>query len=307
MSANNLQDDEIDIGNIIQVIWKEKIKLFLITFIFSVITVFYALSLPNFYTSSALLAPSTSKNSMSSGLSGMSSLAGLAGISLPMDSSENKSIEAIERIKSYEFFVTNFLPYIKLEDLVALEKWNPETSTLHYNKKIFNSSTGKFKENKNFKNGKPSSQEAFKIYSRNIELVTTKKNSFVRIYLTHQSPDIAREWLELIIRNVNKVMQEEDKRMLQNSVEFLSEISKQNNLMAVDKAINNLLEVQIQNLMLANSNSAYVYKVLNSPISPEEKSSPQRAVICIVGAFIGFIIGVIGILFSNLRRSIKLK
>jgi LPS O-antigen subunit length determinant protein (WzzB/FepE family) len=299
-----LQYDEIDIGNIVEIILKEKIKLAVITSIFAISTVFLALSLPNIYTSQAMLAPANAKPSMSSSLSGMSSLAGLAGINIPMDDSANKSLEAIERIKSYQFFVTRFLPNIRLENLIAIKSWDPETNIIEYNN-LFDSSTGKWNKNSRFKSGKPSSQEAFKIYSKNIELITTKKNSFVRISISHQSPMIAKEWLDLIIKNINQVMQDEDKKLLEDSVSFLSSISEQNNLKAVDKAINNLLEAQIQNLMLATSNPDYVYKILNSPIAPEEKSSPQRSIICIVGTFIGFIFGIIIILFLNLRKNIS--
>ncbi len=300
----NLQSDEIDIGNIFEVIWKEKIKLSFITGLFALGSVFFALSLPNIYTSNAILAPANSKGSMSSQLSGMSSIAGLAGINIPMDNSANKSIEAIERIKSYEFFVTSFLPYIKLEDLIAVKHWDPQTNTFEY-ENIYDSKTGMWKKNSTYKDGKPSSQEAFKTYIKNIELITTKKNSFLRISLSHQSPITSKKWLDLIIKNINKVMQDEDKKMLQDSVKFLSKISEQNNLNAVDKAINNLLESQIQNLMLATSNPDYVYKILNSPISPEEKSSPQRSIICIVGTFIGFVLGIFTILLSNFRKNIS--
>ena len=41
--------------------------------------------------------------------------------------------------------------------------------------------------------------------------------------------------------------------------------------------------------MLASVSESYVYKILNSPIAPERKSSPGRALICFFGTFLGLL------------------
>ena len=50
-----------------------------------------------------------------------SAIAGMAGINLS-SGTENKSLEAIERIKSLDFFANYFLPSIKLEDIYAVQR-----------------------------------------------------------------------------------------------------------------------------------------------------------------------------------------
>ena len=54
-----------------------------------------------------------------------------------------------------------------------------------------------------------------------------------------------------------------------------------------------LLEKQIQNLMFASANEFYVYKIIDSPVVPELKSKPNRALFCIVGTLLGGILSVI--------------
>ena len=111
-------DDEVDFKEIFLALWNRKILITSITTIAAIVSVLYALSLPNIYTSNAVLAPASAEDSFSSKLGGYSALAGMAGISLPSDNG-SKTPEAIERIKSYDFFVNEFLPNIKFENLIV--------------------------------------------------------------------------------------------------------------------------------------------------------------------------------------------
>ena len=147
----NTIDGEIDFKDLILAIWNKKFTIAIITSIFAVFSVFYALSLPNIYQSNALLAPNTNnQDGLSSKLGGYSSLAGIAGISLPSESS-SETIEAIERIKSYDFFVNNFIPNIKYENLVAAKRWNKLTNSIEYNKKIFKKENNEWVKTKKIK------------------------------------------------------------------------------------------------------------------------------------------------------------
>ena len=49
----------------------------------------------------------------------------------------------------------------------------------------------------------------------------------------------------------------------------------------------------MQNLMLAAASESYVYKTLNAPIAPEKKTSPSRAIICILITFLGAVMGLL--------------
>ena len=58
--TTNDYDDEIDLRELFGVLWSGKIKIIVITVIFAVGSVFYALSIPNQYKATALLAPAQS-------------------------------------------------------------------------------------------------------------------------------------------------------------------------------------------------------------------------------------------------------
>mgnify|MGYP006245962639 FL=1 len=82
-------------------------------------------------------------------------------------------------------------------------------------------------------------------------------------------------------------MREVDSKKARNSISFLNEASKSTNVQSVRNAISKLLENQMQILMLAGSNQAYIFETIDSPIVPEKKFRPSRAVICIIGTFLG--------------------
>mgnify|MGYP001579619989 CR=1 FL=1 len=123
-TQNNFSENDydfIDLGKLFSAIWDRKIFISTITSLAALLSVTYALSLPNIYTSTSLLAPASLDESLTSKLGNFSSLGSLAGISLPSGSA-SKSQEAMQRIKSFDFFKSYFLPNIQLENLMTVDK-----------------------------------------------------------------------------------------------------------------------------------------------------------------------------------------
>ena len=78
-----------------------------------------------------------------------------------------------------------------------------------------------------------------------------------------------------------------DKKNALDSINFLNKEVENTNLKETKEAISKLVESQLQNLMLTSASESYVYKTLNAPIAPEKKTSPSRAIICILITFLG--------------------
>jgi LPS O-antigen subunit length determinant protein (WzzB/FepE family) len=294
MNNNNLlnHDDEIDFKALFFALWSRKLLITSITSLAAIISVLYALSLPNLYISSAMLAPSESKDSsMSSNLGGLSSMAGLAGINL--SSSGSQSDEAIARIKSYDFFVEQFLPNINLDDLVKAKNWDKSSNKVIYD----------ISDSKSIR--KVSNQEAFEVYRSILSLSVDTKTSFTIITIEHVSPYIAQQWLKIIIKSINDHMRELDKDLAKNSIEFLKTSYQETNLTEIKKVISKLIQNQIQTLTLAEVNKDYIFKQIVSPIAPEKKSSPSRSMICILGTFSGFMISILFCLSMHFIRLAK--
>lgn len=294
--------DDIDLKELFLAIWNKKIFIGAITSVAAILSLTYALTLPNVYTSQSLLAPSAKSDSLSSKLGNLSSIASLGGFSLPSDSGSN-ALEAVERIKSFEFFSTYFLPNIQLENIMATKKWIPEDDILIYDKREFNKSTSKWVRDFSYPQKiVPSSQEAFKVYREVMTISVDKKSSFITISIDHHSPFIAKKWVDIIISEINESMRKADADLAQNSISFLNKAAQSENLQSIKEVIARLLESQIQTLMLTSSNEYYVLKIIDSSIAPEKKSKPTRSLILILGTLFGGMLSIIIILIQYYRN-----
>tara|TARA_A100001234_G_scaffold129864_1_gene113882 strand:+ start:10899 stop:11828 length:930 start_codon:yes stop_codon:yes gene_type:complete len=304
-NINNHYDDAVDLKEILQILFNKKILIGFLTLFFAIVSVFAAISMSDVYKSSSLLAPTSQDESLSSSLGGLSSLAGIAGVSLPAGSISDSQI-AVKRIESFEFFSKNFLPSIKLEDLMAEKKWIPQENKLIYDKDIFDESSNKWVRKVSYpKKTIPSSQEAFKEFKKALSINQDEETGLVYLSIEHISPHVAKEWMDVIIYNINECMREIDKEDAQNSINFLSDSIKTTNSQSIKLVFSKLMESQMQTLMLASSNEDYIFKTINSPIVPEEKSGPNRAFICIVGTLFGFIFSIILVLIQHFRKAAK--
>tara|TARA_B100001173_G_scaffold284100_1_gene270081 strand:- start:209 stop:1132 length:924 start_codon:yes stop_codon:yes gene_type:complete len=301
----NENEEQTNLKDLLESVLQRKLFIIIITSLFALSSVSFALWLPNIYISESTLAPSSSDDSLSSKLGGVSALAGMAGIALPSEG-QNKSVEAVERIESYDFFVNEFLPFIKLEDLIAAKNWDPASNKIIYDKKLFNDKENKWVRKEEFpRTSIPSNQEAHEFYREILQVSEDKKTSFISISIEHVSPHIAQRWVELIIFKINSHMKELDKELAQNSINFLEESYKKTNLSEIKDVISSLLANQLQTLMLAESSEDYVFKPISSPLAPEEKSKPNRLLICIFGTLFGFMLAVFFAVSSYVTRTIR--
>ena len=278
--------EDLDLFDIAHILWSQKIVIFSLTTVFIILSLMFALILPNIYKSEALLMPQEETSGMGGMLGQYSGMAGLAGISIPTESG-TKSQEAISRVRSFDFFSKYFLPRIELANLVAVKKWDSDQNILIYNKKIYDNETKKWV-------GKPKSeQEAYKSYKRSLSIIEDKKTSFVILSMKHHSPFIAQSWTQIIIDEIHESMRDQDKIQSTKSINFLNSLSLTVQYEEIKKALSSLQQEQMKQLMMIEANEDYIFKILDPPIAPEKKSEPSRSIIVILGTLLGFIVSII--------------
>ena len=300
---NNNYDDEIDLRELFHVLWDKIFYIGAITSIFSLISIIYALMLPNIYQSQAVMMPMEANQGISGMLGQYGGMASLAGISLPSESG-SKAQEAIARIESFEFFSNFFLPQIKLENLLAVKKWNEASDTLTYDESAFNKESRQWvRKASSPKSVIPSSQEAYKKYEEIMSLNEDKKTLFVTLSVEHESPFIAQQWVEILVDQIDQVMRDQDRQMAMKSIEYLNSLSPTINYEEIKNALSSLQQEQMKKLMMIEANDNYIFKVLDSPIVPEIKFKPKRALIVMLGTVLGMMLGVLGVLAFHYTRT----
>lgn len=298
---NSSIDNEVNLQQILFIALKRK-KLFTTILIISIAaSLLAAILMPNIYKSQAVLAPANQETSLSSMLGSYSSLAGLAGFNLPNEP-EDKTLEAIERISSFNFFSNYFLPNIKLENLMAIKKWDAKNNVVIYKNRIFNQEKGIWVRKEKFpRKAKPSNQEAYEVYLDIINVRKDNNTGFVKISIESHSPDIAKNWLDLIIFYINESMRLEDKEITLDYINYLNKVFSETTISELQEAIAQLLQAQMQKYMVTEYSKDYIFKEIEPPLAEEEESSPNRVLILIMG----LIFGLIAAISTNLILNIK--
>ncbi|MDA8865599.1 Wzz/FepE/Etk N-terminal domain-containing protein [Gammaproteobacteria bacterium] len=293
-------DDEINLLEFFYILMREKWIIVSVTAFISIIGVIYSISIPNIYQSKALLVPSDSSSIISGAMGRYSGIAGLAGINIPSVGEKNNSTKAIKKINSLSFFENNILSNIFLPDLMAVQSWNSKTNELIYDDSIYNSSSNTWLKSSSNKGQIPSAQEAFKVFiTQNISLSEDKSNGFITISIKHQSPFIAKQWVDLVVNEINSFYRKKDKLESERAVIYLSQQISVTSLSEIKQVIAELLQEETQKLTLIEANQSYVFEYIDPPAVMEKKSEPQRALICILSALLGGMLSIVIVLLKH--------
>jgi uncharacterized protein involved in exopolysaccharide biosynthesis len=299
-NAYQIAGDEIDLSDLLAVIWQGKWKVVAITALFAVVSVIYAITQPNIYKSEALLAPA--EQEQSGGLAGLAGqfggLASLAGVNLSGNSS-NKAQLAIEVLKSRQFTSEFIQKHNILLDLMAAESWNMEANQVIYDDELYDVQKNKWVRDVNAPyKPKPSMQEAYKEFKQILNTNTDKETGMVSISVEHVSPYVAQQWVEWLIADINETMKERDVLEAIKSTDFLTQQLEQTAIADIQAVLYKLIEEQAKTIMFAKVRDEYVFKTIDPALVPEEKFTPKRALICILGVLLGGMLGVMLVLIN---------
>lgn len=298
MNNKDQYSNEIDIYKLVLILYKGKWVISFITAIVSILAVIYSLSLPNIYQSQALLAPVSHSDNSTPSVRGLDGLASLAGVNMP-NSVENNAAKAIKKIGSLSFFQDNIMPNISLAELMALESWDSKTNEVIFDDKTYNETTNSWIQHSTSASSKPSAQQSFEVFQKNLMINEDKKTGFVSISIKNQSPYLAKKWIELLIEEINNFYREKDRLQAEKSVNYLNQQISKTPLTEIKQVVAALLQQEIKKLTLIEARESYVYEYIDPPAVMEKKVMPRRSLICILGFLIGSMLGAIIVLIRH--------
>lgn len=300
---NDQYDDEIDLRELFMVLWAGKIKIVAITAVFAVASVIYALSVPNQYKATALLAPAQSSGGGLSGALGqLGGLASLAGVSIGGGESSEAQI-AQEIMKSWNFIEAFIADNDLAVELFAAEGWRKGSNELKINDDVYDSQNKQWLlENESGVVGPPSSWNLFKTFSERLAVSEDKKSGLVSVSIEYYSPQIAKQWLDMYVSAVNAHMQQRKVDKVTNNINYLQAQIEKTSIAEMREVFYTIIEEQTKNKMVAEASPEYAFVAVSPSMVPEEKSQPKRALICILGTLLGGMLSVLLVLAMHYTR-----
>jgi LPS O-antigen subunit length determinant protein (WzzB/FepE family) len=297
-------DDEIDLRELFGVLWAGKIKIIAITAVFAIASIIYALSVPNQYKATALLAPAQSSGGGLSGALGqLGGLASLAGVSLGGGESSEGQI-AQEIMKSWSY-IEGFIADNNIAvEVYAAEGWSKGSNELQIDADLYDTATKTWlvENNNTGEVGPPSSWKLFESFSKRLAVSEDKKSGLVSVSIEYYSPQMAKQWLDMYVAAINAHMQQRQVEKVTNNINYLQAQIEKTSIAEMREVFYTIIEEQTKNKMVAEASPDYAFVAVGPSMVPEEKSQPKRALICILGTLLGGMLSVLLVLVMHYAR-----
>ena len=286
-SSPSADEDEIDLFEFIRILiqtWKPIVG---ITLVCTSISVIYALFFaPESFKAETLLVPAKEeKSAASSALSQFGGLAAMAGISIPSSSNVERVLATLETRE----FLKQFISKRNLLPIIFDEKWDKSSATW---KKI------EGQEEITIEDGIVPLQGAIE--------VDQDKSGLVILSVSWKDPDIAAQWANDLVQQINEQLREQAIADSQKRVGYLEQELAKTTLHDMRAVLYNLLESEKQKAMLANVNEDFALEVIDPAVAPEIREKPNRKLIVAVCGFCGGFLGIFTVFFFQFLKKLNL-
>jgi len=238
------------------------------------------------YRAEILLSPASDANSRTLLERSASQFSGIAMFSCLRMGSSSSTDEALATLKSRQFTIEfirdyNIMPY--LFDI-------GENSTLNSNQVL------------------PSVQDGFELFDKKIRFVKEdKKTGLVTLAINWKDSKLAAQWANKMIEVLNIKMRQKTIGEAQKSIDYLQlELSK-TSVVELQKAVFELIQVQINNIMLANVRKEFSFKVIDPAVAPDIDNyvEPKRILITTVGFVVSILLAIMYVVIRKIVIDIK--
>ena len=293
---NQTFEDEIDLKELVGVLWKSKFLIISLTALISISSIIISLMMTNYYTSESVLIARDQQDSSS--LSDFSGVASLVGVDL---SGEGASVFKVMEIIQSREFVRHLITFENvLPSLMAAESFDASSQQINFDPEIFDAESNTWTREPGV-NGNiiPSYLEAHREYSDMLSIVKDKLTGLISIKFEHISPLFANDFLSLIIQEANNLNREIDVDATTKALTYLKGELSQTPQIEIKKSISKLIENQLETRMMASIYDDYILIPLEPPFVPDKKSRPIRSLIVILSTLIAGMLSVIYVLVNH--------
>ena len=294
--------DEASLGELFAILWQGKAVIIAVTLVFAFASVFFALSVPNQYRATVVLAPAQSDGGGLSGALGqLGGLASLAGVNI--GTSDSGEAQIAQQIMQSWGFIDGFINQYDLAvEIFAAEGWRELSNEILIDPDLYDVDTKSWLIEDDGVINPPTSWALFKVFRQMLDVVEDNKTGLVSVSIEYYSPLLAKQWLDMYLIAINDHMQRRQVEKVSRNIEYLEDQIAKTSIAEMQGVFYTIIEEQIKSKMLAEASPNYAFAVVNPSMVPEEKSQPKRALICVLGTLLG---GILSVLWVLLRYSLK--
>ena len=287
--SNSSKDITVDLKELFAVLWEGRKLIILTTSVSVLCTLIIALNLTNHYISSTTTSMMTTEKSTSIG--GISGLVSFAGINI---SNENSKGAMIVNTINSRAFLKNLLSFDDvLPSLMAAKSYDSESKKLTFDSDIYDATNKKWLE------GEPNYLEAYGVYRDVVTVDFHDVRNIITMEAEHISPVFAQRILTLVIREADNWIRKSDVQRADEALAYLTSELSRTALTEIRSSITTLMQRQMEQKMRGGINSNFVINVIDPPYVPIYKSRPSRSLICLLGLFFGFVVGIFWVMLRN--------
>jgi uncharacterized protein involved in exopolysaccharide biosynthesis len=250
----------------IGVLWRYRYLVMAVTFVAGLIAVFLALTATEIYRAEVMIIQVRDQRMTGSAaplLNQLSGLATLAGVTLPGAARTEQAQGLLQSRRLAEEFINryNLLPVL-WEDVDPDE---PQSMWLAVTQ---------------FRDGI-------------IDIAEDARRGTTTVYVEWKDPEIAARWANDYVALCNEVMRARALEETTRNIKYLNEQIAATTVVELQQVMYDLVKNETQTLMLANARDEYAFSVIDPAVAPEERISPRRRVMVMIGLVLGGVAGAI--------------
>lgn len=273
-----LPNDEIDLQELWDVLWSGRKIIAAVTVIFAIASIIYSLTRTEIYRAEALLAPAVSRESTSPLAGQLGGAAAMVGINLGQSGGDQIS-SVLATLRSREF-ILNFVDSSNLRE------------------QLFPGSAGDGEG--------PTDWQVYRKFSGMLNVIREQDSGLVRLSIEWPDPVQAAQWVNLLVAAINAHEKHRDVEEATSAINYLQGQLSTTQLVEMQRVFYQLIESQTRVVMLADVRDEYVFRIIDPAVIPDQRISPIRKQITLIGFALGLVFGVVIVLCKKMWvRAIK--
>ncbi len=151
----------------------------------------------------------------------------------------------------------------------------------------------------------PTPGRAVKAFRKILFVEEDKKTGLVTVAVEWRDQRLAADWSNALVADLNREMRRRTVQRTDAYLKYLRDELVHTDTVATHEAISRLIEAQINQRMLANVTSEYVFRTVDKALAPEirDRVRPNRPMWALAGLLVGLLLGAFTVLGRRIVAS----